>query len=960
NLRHPVLFHTTIQALVRDGHHAFIETSPHPVLAPILDGTLTTLRRDQDTAHTITTALTQAHLRGHSLDWSTLFAHHHPRPTALPTYPFQRSHHWLTPGKNVTGNAQDDHFWTAIENADLDALATTLNLEPSKQQSLSDLLPALTAWHRHHRAQSAIDDRRYRIHWKPLSTDADSDPLSGKWLVLVPAALSDGEMVASVTQALQATPVTIDNEADLAVCVQEALSEEPVSVLSLLALDEDSGLALTAALAGLEIEAPIWCATRQAVSTGTDDPEIRPYQARAWDVRQSRGGLLDLPASLSRAAMEHLRAALSEFPGEEQLAVRDSGVFARRLVRATFDSAPTVWRPENTVLVTDGTDEKALRIALWLAESGAANVVLTHDRETDPAMIRAIEDRLTERISLRAYDLDDLRELLAEVARDSPLTAVFHPFRTADAAVRLHELTRDSPLSAFVLLDSETDTPSPNAFPEALARQRRAQGLPATHIAWDVDPEFAVPVVQQALDHDETSLVVADIDWERGNPLVQDLPEARTAPANLGKVVFAALDEGERNHALAELVQANMRAVLGHAATDAVDMTRTFKDLGFESFGAVELRNRLSAATGLSLPAGLLYDHATPSALTSHLSDEIAGTTKSASRATASAVLDEPIAIVGMACRFPGGITSPEELWQFVYEGGSAIGEFPQDRGWNEDEIYAPTPKTPGKSYVRTGGFLYDAGEFDADFFGISPREALAMDPQQRLLLEIAWEALEDTGIDPTTLRDSMTGVFVGAMSQDYGPRMHEPSDELAGHLLTGTTASVASGRISYVLGLQGPAVTIDTACSSSLVAVHQAVQALRTGECAMALAGGVTVMATPGMFIEFSRQGGLAPDGRCKSFAAAADGTNWAEGAGLVVLERLSVAQENGHRILALIRGSAVNQDGASNGLTAPNGPSQQRVIQAALTNAGLPPDHIDAIEAHGTGTTLGDPIEA
>ncbi|WP_425264331.1 type I polyketide synthase [Streptomyces bungoensis] len=1091
HVREPVRFADGIRLLEQRRVTRFVELGPDGTLTALARECLESegvtvvpaLRKDRPEPVALLAAAADAFAHGAPVDWPAVFAGTGAGTVELPTYAFRRERYWLEPTAPAplpadgTGG-QDTGFWTAVEHEDIAALAGTLEVD---EGLVRPLVPALSSWWRGRREQGRVDRLRYRIAWQPLDAAA-GPPLTGRWLLVVPAGPAGQALTRTVLDALAARgaePVSFAYAPGEERDALAARLADAGTLTGVLALPGDApepaegdpadpagrilpAVRLIQALGDARVTAPLWLATRTAVATARSDAAPDPAQAALWglgrvaalELSDRFGGLVDLPHTVDRRAAARLASVLASGT-EDQVAVRASGVLARRLRHADDPAAPQAgagWQPRGTVLITGGTGALGARVAHWAAEQGAEHLVLTGRRGPDAPGAAELAARLTDlgaRVTVEACDVADRTAVERLLARHT-VDAVVHAagvtdtaplpgldadrFRTvlaakAHGAAHLDAVLRaqgDRPLDAFVLFSSiagvwgsggQSAYAAANAYLDALAEQRRARGATATSVAWGpwggggmaaedgaeqylrrrglapLDPGTALAALRRVLEQGVTGQVVADVDWARftpgftstrPSPLLSGVPEAEDAqradPATPGHDDAAtALRErladraaAERARALLELVRTHAAAVLGHADAALLETRRAFRDSGFDSLTAVELRNRLTAETGLTLPATLVFDHPTPVDLAAFLHAELFGdpdgTTPVSGLAAPSAGRDapagrpddDPVVIVGMGCRLPGGVTGPVDLWNLVAGAGDAVTGFPTDRGWDLDALYHPEPGRPGTSYCRHGGFLTGAGDFDADFFGISPREALAMDPQQRLLLETSWEALERAAIAPGTLRGSRTGVFMGSNGQDYPALLLSTPDAGDGFLGTGNAAAVVSGRIAYALGLEGPTLTVDTACSSSLVALHLAVGALRAGECDLALAGGVTVMSTPGAFLEFSRQRGLAPDGRCKAFSDDADGTGWAEGVGVLVVERLSDARRNGHPVLAVVAGSAVNQDGASNGLTAPNGPAQQRVIRAALADAGLAPADVDAVEAHGTGTTLGDPIEA
>ncbi|GAB3456918.1 hypothetical protein GCM10027570_39080 [Streptomonospora sediminis] len=1009
HVREPVRFSAGIADLVQRGVGRFLEVGPHSVLVPAVTEcapqalVVGSQHRDRAETDTLLTAVARLYVEGAAVDWPAVITAgtgDGPAPAAvdLPTYPFQRDRYWLqrTPQERGAARPADRYLprWDPIGDPAGTAGGTWVVVAGTGDPGADRLCAALHARGAGTRRMEPAPDRSVLaerigalaaggVSGVVLLTDpaAEDDPRTAPWhLVSLTQGLADAGADA---------PLWCLTRGGAAVSETDPVTS-PVAA-GLWGLGRVVGLERCASWGGMVDVAP----------AARDDPAVWERAAGALTAGFETEVAVRPQGTFARRLVRAPEAAAGTpdpgIRGATVLVTGGTGALGTRIARWLTDFGAA-----RIVLISRGGERghELAELREWLESRGTALKAAACD-VTDADALRGVITGIEE-------SGPPLRGIVhaAGVLADGLLSGL-SPDGFADAirpkalgGWHLHELTRGLDVRMFLVFTSmvgvwgnggQAAYATGNAYLDGLVSYRRGLGLAGSAVAWGpwagagmaaqtqimerferdgvrpLVPDAALASLHRAVADGAALTVVADVDWPRFAPafgnvgladLFREIPEARSAlstsaaPGGFAERI-AGLPAGEQRRIILDTIRAQTAAVLGYADPGRIAVDRTYRELGIESLTAVEFRNALAAAVGTPIDGTVVYDHPTPEATADHVRQLLVGTPAKppepdrAPARTGAAEADEPIAIVGMGCRLPGGVATPEQLWAMVDAGDEGIGTFPDDRGWDPD-------------LTGSGGFLEGAADFDAAFFGISPREAQAMDPQQRLVLECVWEALQHACLDPTALRGTDTGAFVGMSRQDYGPRLHESAGTAEGYLLTGSAPSVVSGRVAYVLGLEGPAISVDTACSSSLVSLHLAVQALRRGECSLAIAGGVTVMSSPGAFVEFARQGGLAPDGRCKAFADAADGTGWAEGVAVLVVERLSDARRLGHPVLAAVRGSAVNQDGASNGLTAPNGPSQQRVIARALADAGVRADEVDAVEAHGTGTRLGDPIEA
>ncbi len=1056
--REAVRFQAGMESLRGLGIDTFIEVGPHTTLLGIGKTCLgeglewlPSLRKGKDDQEQMLSVLGRLYVRGHVLDWSKVDPEPARRKVVLPRYPWQRQRHWaLTADASVRRTPQQALGAPSTEGA-RGAKGELYGLEwVPAARTTSATGPASGTW-------LLLCDRGGVGEQLAALIEAQGLACVKVYAGTAPRpealAVSPGD-VAALEQLWRerftaGTPCAgVVNLWGLDVSGVEGSGIHDACL--------GVSTALRALDSALEPGGRLWIVTREAQAAGA--VKVEPAQAPLWGLGRvvaleepgRWGGLIDLG---SEDGAESLWEELRATGGEDQVALRGGQRYVARLVeREAPEAGPVPVKAEATYLVTGGQGELGLQVARWLVRRGARHLVLTARRAfPEREQWEALEAKggeLAERISVvRELEAEGATVLLARAdvsQRDAmaalldrmrasmpPLHGIIHAAAVpsharvrdldvetlgamlapkVDGAWNLHELTRADPLDFFVLFSSISAVwgsagvghyAAANAFLDALAAHRRAQGLVATSINWGpwmgrgvatpeeqlwlesvgvdaLDREAALGWLERLLGSREPQPVVASVRWERFQPIFEtrgqrpllerlhtekaSKPRETSAKQSLPAPWREAATPSARREALRAFVQETVSRTLGLEPGRTLEPERGFTELGMDSIMAVELKGRLQDALGVTLPATLAFNFPNVRALTEHISSlvEVDASSTAAPAARSEARSDEPIAIVGMACRLPGGADTPEAYWKLLREGTDAISKIPSER-WDVDAWYDADPEVPGKMYVRAGGFMKDVDRFEPQFFGISPREAESMDPQQRLVLEVAWEALERAGQNPSELRNTRTGVFVGVTTSDYGRVILQGNPEdIDAWFASGTSLNVVAGRLSYTLGLQGPSMAVDTACSSSLVALHLAAQSLRAGESTMALAAGVNLILSPEPTVAGCRARMLAPDGRCKTFDASANGFARAEGCGVLVLKRLSEAQAQGDTILAVIRGTAVNQDGPSSGLTVPNGLAQQAVIRQALRGAGVAPAEVSYLEAHGTGTALGDPIEA
>ncbi|WP_207390455.1 type I polyketide synthase [Rhodococcus sp. ABRD24] len=1012
NLRETVHFAAAVTRLAESGYDAFVEVSPHPVVVQTVEETVEnasgaddpvivgSLQRGHGDLATFLISLATAHTSGVDVRWEV--AVDGARVHSLPTYPFQRKRYWLQ-NSSVPTRSGDSIYrvsWVPVsrpesDRLDGDWLVVTASGGPRWTSALCDALAV--------RGGTVV---RCRMDPGSSRTDlAAAVSATGTEFRGVLSLLAADESMHAGHQGVPSgsvgllTLVQALGAAGIGAplwCLSQGAVRTPAD--DGLPRPEQAAMHGLAQAAGLELPGR-WGGVVDLPST-VDVPTLSLITAvlgtRDWTedhLAIRSGGLFgrrlvraNLPQNGSPGYTPHGTVLVTGAanPIGDQLVRWLAQRGAQRLVLVGA-------RPRDELLAA----VEAAGVPAVVCEPDVAP--LRAAIGADPVAMLVHAETLTNFRRIAELEPDEFAETVA--AKTAFLTML-------DEVLGDQRIEREIYCSSVAGIWGGTGMAAyatGSAYLDAFAEHRRSQGHSCTSISWtpwalpgnpledsrlrerglrSLDTGRAIEAWERVLAAAPMSVAVADVDWAvfdegfastRPTALFAELvpqPEplqSSAVPGTQRELMNSALaqqlsslsSDGQRR-LLREIVTEILAEVMGHESAAEINVRRAFSELGLDSLNAMALRKRLSATTGLRLPASLVFDHPTVASVAEYLRQQIIGGSDRAASRVDSISESEPIAIVGISCRFPGGINSPEQLWRVLVDGTDVTSEFPADRGWDIDRLYHPDPDNPGTSYTKKGGFLTCAAEFDAGFFGITPREALAMDPQQRLMLETTWEAVERAGIDPDGLRGSDVGVFVGTNGQSYMQLLEGEVDLVDGYRGLGNAASVLSGRIAYTFGWEGPAMTVDTACSSSLVAIHLASQALRRGECSLALAGGVTVMSDPYTFIDFSTQRGLAADGRCKAFSAHADGFALSEGAAALILEPLSQARRNGHRILGVLRGSAVNQDGASNGLAAPNGPSQQRVIRQALAASGLSSSDIDVVEAHGTGTELGDPIEA